>query len=115
MNRFTETVWDVIADEDTLLAELGAIMRQQYPPFLSPEQAIKANASQLEQQMIAEITRWYEWLPDTPIHHIGAELVMDVLHDVEWSLIAALVLADAEHTAAVKSLEDASPQPIHRV
>src|SRR5260370_33733029 len=106
MNRFTETVWDVIADEDTLLAELGAIMRQQYPPFLSPEQAIKANASQLEQQMIAEMTRWYEWLPDTPIHHIGGELVMDVLPDVEWSLIAAYGLPDAVTMAEVNPLED---------
>lgn len=50
MNRFTTTVWDVIAEDDSLLAELGALMRQQYPLFLSPEQAIKANTYQLEQQ-----------------------------------------------------------------
>lgn len=54
------------------------------------------------------MTKWYEWLPDTPINAIGAELVMDVLQDVEWYLIAALVLAGAEQTAAVLSQEDTS-------
>lgn len=115
MNRFTATVWDVIADEDTLLAELGAIMRKQYPPFLSPEQAVKANTYQLEQHMVAEVTKWYEWLPATPINAIGGELVMDVLQDVEWYLIAALVLAHVEQEAAVLSHEDASTRHLHRV
>lgn len=115
MNRFAATVWDVIAEDDTLLAELGAIMRKQYPPFLSPEQAIKTNTYQLEQQMVAEMTKWYEWLPNTPINAIGGELVMDVLQDVEWYLIAALVLANAEQEAVVVYHEDASTRPIHRV
>jgi len=114
MNRFTATIWDVIADDDTLLAELGALMRKQYPPFLSQEQAIKANTYQLEEHMVAEITKWYEWLPDTPINAIGGELVMDVLRDVEWYLIAALVLADAQQTVAVLSQENGSTRPIHR-
>jgi hypothetical protein len=115
MNRFTTTVWDVIADDDTLLAELGAIMRKQYPLFLSPEQTVKANTYQLEQQMVAEVTKWYEWLPATPINALGGELVMDVLQDVEWYLIAALVLANAEQEAAVLSQEDASTRHPRRV
>lgn len=116
MNRFTTTVWDVIADDDTLLAELGAIMRKEYPPFLSPDQTVKANTYQLEQHMLAEITKWYEWLPDTPINAIGGEVVMDVLPDVEWYLIAALVLAEMEEqTAAVLSHEDTSIGSLHTV
>jgi hypothetical protein len=113
VNRFTTTLWGVIAEDDTLLAELGAIMRQQYPLFLSPEQAIKANTYELEQQMLAEMNKWYEWLPDTTINAIGAELVMEVLQDVEWYLIAALVLANAEQTAEVLSQEDASTRCAH--
>jgi len=83
MNSITATVWDVITDDESLLAELTAIMRKEYKPFLSKEQTIKVNAHQLEQHMLEQMTKWYKWLPDTPINHIGGELAMDVLDAVE--------------------------------
>ena len=48
MNGFTETVWDTISDDAQLLAELTAIMRKEYKPFLSKEQTVVANTHQLE-------------------------------------------------------------------
>jgi hypothetical protein len=92
MNSITAIVWDVISDDDTLLAELTAIMRKEYKPFLSQEQAVQANIHQLEQHLSDELTKWHEWLPDTPINHIGGELAMEVLDAVEWSLIAEHLL-----------------------
>src|SRR5712691_10232353 len=90
MNSITATVWDVISDHETLLAELTAIMRKEYKPFLSPAQTVQANTHQLEQHMLEQLTIWYAWPPDTPIHHIGGELAMTVLDAVEWSLISEL-------------------------
>jgi hypothetical protein len=93
MNSVTTTVWDVITGDESLLAELTAIMRKEYKPFLSREQAIQVNTHQLEQHLIEEMTKWYEWLPATPINHIGGELAMALLNAVEWSHIAELLVA----------------------
>lgn len=38
MNSATATVWEVIIDDESLLAGLTAIMRKGYQPFLSREQ-----------------------------------------------------------------------------
>lgn len=93
MNSVTTTVWNVIVGDESLLAELTAIMGKQYPPFLSREQAVQVNAHQLEQHMVEEMTRWHEWLPDTAINYIGGELAMAILDAVEWSCIAELLVA----------------------
>jgi len=93
MNGITATVWDVITDNESLLAELTAIMCKEYKPFLSQEQTLQVNTHQLEQHMLEQMTTWYEWLPDTPINHIGGELAMAVLDAVEWSLVAEHLLA----------------------
>ncbi len=58
----------------------------------SQEQTVKANVHQLEHHMIEEVTAWHAWLPDTPINHMGAELAMQVLQEVEWSHIAKLIV-----------------------
>jgi hypothetical protein len=43
MNRFTAIARDGITDGENLLAELTAIMRKEYKPFLSQEQTVTAN------------------------------------------------------------------------
>ena len=103
MNSITATVWDVISDHEHLLAELTAIMRKEYKPFFSPAQTMQVNTRQLEQHVLEQLTTWYAWLPDTPIHHIGGELAMDVLDAVEWSLIAERLLASVSQAEAVLS------------
>lgn len=92
MNRFTAIVWDVITDDESLLAELTAIMRKEYQPFLSQAQTVQANTHQLEHHILEEVTKWCEWLPETPINHMGGELAMQVLQEVEWSQIAKLLV-----------------------
>ena len=96
MNPFTETVWDVITDYPQLLEELAAIMRKDHKPFLSGEQAFKANFHELHSHMEAELHKWFEWLPDTPINRIGGELALAGFDTVDWSHIAVLV---QEHVA----------------
>jgi len=103
MNSITATVWDVISDHEHLLAELTAIMRKEYKPFLSPAQTVQANTHQFEQHIREQLTTWYEWLPDTPINHIGGELAMEVLDAVEWSLIAEHLVASVSQAEAVLS------------
>lgn len=66
MNSITATVWDVISDHEHLLAELTAIMRKEYQPFLSLAQTVQVNTHQLEQHMLEQLTIWYAWLPDIP-------------------------------------------------
>jgi hypothetical protein len=103
MNSITATVWDEITDDENLLAELTAIMRKEYKPFLSPAQTLQANTHQLEQHMREQLTTWYEWLPDTPINHIGGELAMEVLDAVEWSLIAEHLLKNMSQAVGIPS------------
>ncbi len=92
MNPFTEAVWDVMTDHPKLLEELSAIMQKKYEPFLPGDKAFSVNARELEQHMIAELTKWFEWLPETPICYLGGELAMAAMETVEWSLIAEFVL-----------------------
>ena len=93
MNTITEIVWDSISDNEALLAELTRIMRKEYQPFLSKDKATTVNTYQVEHSLREELTKWYEWLPDTPINQIGGELAIEAFRDVDWRHIAALILA----------------------
>jgi hypothetical protein len=86
-------VWDVITDNPELLEELSAIMWKDRNPFLSGEQAFKANYHELQAHMQAEINKWFEWLLDTPINHIGGELTLAGFDTVDWSHIATSSLS----------------------
>ena len=91
-STITEIIWDIITDNDELLEELTRIMRQEYEPFLPKEKATTVNTYKLEHYLREELTKWYEWLPDTPINQIGGELAMEALRNVDWRHIASLVL-----------------------
>jgi hypothetical protein len=91
MNPFTELVWEVIAGSPELLAQLAAIMKREYTPFLSGEKAFQANAGMLERRIREELDTWYEWLPDTPMNRIGGGLALEVLGSVDWDGVARLV------------------------
>ena len=93
MNTITEIVWDSISNNEALLAELTRIMRQEYEPFLPKERATTVNTLKLEHFMREELTKWYEWLPDTPINQSGGELAMEAFRDVDFRHRASLVLA----------------------
>ena len=93
MSTITDTIWDIITENDELHAELTRIMRQEYEPFLTWEKAKAVNTCKLEQYIREELTKWYQWLPDTPINNIGGELAMEALRGVDWQHIATLVLA----------------------
>src|SRR5260370_2561175 len=92
MNEITEIVWDIISDDEEFLAELTRIMGQSYEPFLTSEKAFTVNTSKLESHMREELTKWYEWLPDSPINQIGGELAMEAFRSVDWRHRASLVL-----------------------
>ena len=92
MNKITEIVWDSISDNEDLLAELTKIMRQEYLPFLPKDMATTVNTYQVEHFMREELTKWYEWLPDTPINQIGGELAIEAFRCVDFRHIASLVL-----------------------
>jgi hypothetical protein len=92
MNKITEIVWDIITDNEALLSELTRIMCQEYEPFLTWEKAKTVNTYKLEHFMREELTKWYEWLPDTPINQIGGELAIEAFRCVDFRHIASLVL-----------------------
>jgi hypothetical protein len=92
MNKITEIVWDSVSDDEELLAELTRIMRQEYVPFLPKERATTVNTYTLEHFMREELSKWYEWLPDSPINQIGGELAMEAFRCVDWRHRASLVL-----------------------
>ncbi len=93
MNEITKIIWDIITENDELLAELTRIMQQSYEPFLtSAEKAFTVNTSKLESHMREELTKWYEWLPERPIDMIGGELAMEAFRSVDFRHIASLVL-----------------------
>jgi len=48
MNPFTALIWEVITDCPDFLERLRIIMQREYKPFLSSEQAFRANAKALE-------------------------------------------------------------------
>jgi hypothetical protein len=91
MNPFTEAIWEVITDHPDYLKELTAILKREYKPFLSKEQAFRANAHALEAHIREEIDQWYAWLPDTPIHRIGGGLAVEMLDCVDWEQLAGLL------------------------
>jgi hypothetical protein len=91
-NKITEIVWDIVSDNEALLSELTKIMCQEYKPFLSKDMATTVNTYQLEHYLWEELTKWYEWLPDTPINQIGGELAMEAFANVNWRHRAGLVL-----------------------
>lgn len=91
MNPFTVLVWDVIQDSPEFLEQLIAIMKREYKPFLSGEQAFQANAKALESHIREELDKWYEWLPDTPVNCIGGGLAVEMLDSVDWDHLARLV------------------------
>jgi len=88
MNPFTALVWDVIAENEELLEELTAIMRQEHKPFLTQEQAFTANTHILKSHLLAKFTKWLEWLPTLPIDQIGCALAEEAIGFVEWDYIA---------------------------
>jgi hypothetical protein len=93
VNTITEIIWDIVSDDEELLAELTRIMCQEYEPCLSKDKAATVNTYKFENYLREELTKWYEWLPDTPINQIGGELAMEAFADVDWRHRAALVLA----------------------
>ena len=92
-NKITEIVWDIITDNEELLAELTRIMCQEYKQFLSRDMATTVNTYQLEHYLLEELTTWYEWLPNTPISQIGGELAMEAFATVNFRHRASLVLS----------------------
>ena len=93
MNPFTALVWEVVQDSPEFLEQLTAIMKRDHKPFSfsSTEQAFQANAKILEGYVRAELDKWYDWLPDTPINLIGGGLAVEMLDAVDWDHLARLV------------------------
>jgi hypothetical protein len=91
MNPFTELVWDVVTGCPEFLEQLSAIMQREYKPFLEGEKAFQANTKMLEGYIRAELDKWYDWLPDTPINRIGGDLAVEMLDSVDWNHLARLV------------------------
>ena len=96
MNTITDTIWDIITENDELHAELTRIMRREYEPFLTHKKATYVNTYKLEQHIREELTKWYEWLPDTAISQIGGELAMEAFRLVDWKHIAGLILDELQ-------------------
>ena len=92
MSTITDTIWDIITDNDELHAELTRIMRKEYEPFLTHNKATYVNTYKLEQHIHEELTKWYEWLPDTATSQIGGELAMEAFRLVDWKHIAGRIL-----------------------
>jgi len=90
MNKITEIVWDIITETPALLSELTRIMCQEYEPFLSKDKAATVNTFKLENYLREELTKWYEWLPDTPINQIGGEL--------QWRLLRMWIGGIEQHS-----------------
>ena len=91
MNVFTQAIWDVIAEDDELLVELGAIMRQEHKPFLNGEQAFKANTHIVKQTIVERFHKWLDWLPTLPISQIGLALAEEAMKFVDWESIATQI------------------------
>lgn len=100
MNPFTALVWDVIHDSPEFLEQLTAIMQHDHKPFsfVSGEKAFQANATMLESHVRAELDKWCDWLPDTPINRIGGGLAVEMLDCVDWEHLARLVQEQHLHT-----------------
>src|SRR5260221_11744617 len=84
MNKITEIVWDIVSDNEELLAELTRIMRKEYEQFLSKDKAATVNTYKFENYLREELTKWYEWLLDKPINKIGGELAMEAFAHRNW-------------------------------
>ncbi len=104
MNPFTALVWEVIHDSPEFLAQLAAIMKRDYKSFsfVSGEKAFQANAKMLEGYIRAELDKWYDWLPDTPINRIGGGLALEMLDSVDWDHLARLVQENILQTNLAK-------------
>ena len=92
----TDTVWEIITDNDELHAELTKIMRKEYEPFLTHDKATYVNTYKLEQYVRDELIKWYEWLPDSAISQIGGELAMEAFRLVDWKHIAGYILDELQ-------------------
>ena len=88
MDLFTKALWGVIEDDDELLEELRAIMRQEHKPFLTREQAFEANTHILKANILERFSKWLDWLPTLPIDQIGLALAEEAIEFVEWDVIA---------------------------
>ena len=96
MSTITETIWDIITDNDELHSELTRIMWQSYEPFLTHDKATTVNTFKLESYFREELTKWYEWLPERPIDMIGGELAMEALRHVDWKHLGILILDELQ-------------------
>ena len=96
MSTITDTIWDIVTDNEELHAELTRIMCQEYEPFLTHDKATTVNTFKLESYFREEFTKWYEWLPDTAISQIGGELAMEAFRLVDWKHIASLILDELQ-------------------
>lgn len=110
MNCFTEAVWDVLIDNNELLAELTAIMEKEHKPFLNSEQAFEANTNLIKQHIEDRFTKWLQWLPTLPIDQIGCALAEEAFAFVEWDKIAKLV---QKPIAPVSSLQGEKDGKLH--
>ena len=71
-------------------------MCQEYEPFLTWEKAKTVNTYKLEQNVREELTKWYQWLSETPINQIGGELATEALRHVDWKHVASLILDELQ-------------------
>jgi hypothetical protein len=92
MDLFTKALWSVIEDDEELLKELTAIMRQEHKPFLTFEQAFEANTHILKANILERFHKWLDWLPTLPIDQIGLALAEEAIEFVEWEKIAKQLL-----------------------